>query len=311
MMKNFENLQLPVIVAPMFLVSSPSMVVESCKSGVVGTFPALNQRTNQGYESWLDQIEEGIGDSGVPYGVNLIVHKSNPRLAEDLASTVKYKVPLVITSLGTASEVVEAVHSYGGKVFHDVTNVRFAEKALKANVDGLIAVCAGAGGHAGTYNPFAFISELRSLTDKMIVAAGCVSNGGGILASLACGADLAYMGTRFIASRESSANDAYREMLIRSTASDIVYTPKISGVPANFLVPSIEGAGIDLEGLNTPNLEVDREVDSQAKAWIDILSAGHGVGSIKKVEELSEIVEKLKLEYHAARLRLLSVPSTI
>lgn len=295
-----QHLKLPVIVAPMFLVSGPELVLACCQSGLIGSFPALNQRSSQGYEQWLQQLQSQLKPGDAPFAVNLIVHKTNPRLTADLELTVKYKVPLVITSLGAASEVVEAVHSYGGLVFHDVTNVRFAEKALQANVDGLIAVSAGAGGHAGTYHPFAFISELKAMTDKPIIASGCISNGASILAAQASGAELAYMGTRFIAAQESLASDAYRDMLVHSSARDIVYTPKISGVHANFLQPSLTAAGIDLATAATPSMNAEEELSGESKAWKDIWSAGQGVGAIDRIEPTADIVATLKGEYQQA-----------
>ena len=273
-----NNLALPLIVAPMFLVSGPELVIQCCKSGVVGSFPALNTRTTEAFRQWLTEIEAALVDQDAPYAVNLIVHKTNRRLEADLKVVVDHKVPIVITSLGAAKEVVDAIHSYGGIVLHDVTTTRFAEKALTASVDGLIAVCAGAGGHAGTYNPFAFIDELKSLTDKPIIASGCISSGASILAAQAAGAEFAYMGTRFIAAKESLAQADYKTMLIGSSAKDIVYTPKISGVNANFLQPSIRAAGLDLSTLNTPTMDAETELSGDSKAWKDIWSAGQGCG---------------------------------
>lgn len=299
-----DRLSLPVIAAPMFLVSGPELVINCCKSGVVGSFPALNQRSSDGYEQWLQEVQAALTEEDAPFAVNLIVHKTNPRLAADIALTVKYKVPIVITSLGAAKDVVDAVHSYGGLVFHDVTNVRFAKKALEAGVDGLIAVCAGAGGHAGTYNPFAFISELKQLTDKTIIASGCISNGDSILAARACGADFAYVGTRFIAAKESLASQPYKDMLLEKTAADIVYTPKISGVHANFLKPSVDAAGIDLDNTPTPAMDAEHELSGEAKAWKDVWSAGQGVGAIVSYETVAEIVDKFKNEYTQAFQRL-------
>lgn len=295
-----KRMSLPVMVAPMFLVSCPRLVVESCKAGVIGSFPALNQRTSEGYEDWLNDIESALDPDDPPFAVNLIVHKTNPRLAADLEITVKHRVPIVITSLGAVSDVVDAVHSYGGLVFHDVTNLRFAEKALAAGVDGLIAVCCGAGGHGGTYNPFAFISELKAITDKPVIASGAISNGRSVLAAEAAGADLAYMGTHFIAAQESAASAPYKEMLIASSAKDIVYTPKISGVHANFLIPSVQASNIDLATIDTPTLDAEEELSGEAKAWKDIWSAGQGVGGVSTVMPLAEIVSTLKDEYRQA-----------
>lgn len=299
-----QRLTLPAIVAPMFLVSGPELVVACCQAGVVGSFPALNQRSSAGYEQWLTEISAQLSPSSAPFAVNLIVHKTNPRLGADLDLTVKHRVPIVITSLGAATEVVDAVHSYGGLVFHDVTTLRFAEKALQAGVDGLIAVSGGAGGHAGSYNPFAFITELKQLTDKPIIASGCISNGASILAAQAAGADLAYMGTRFIAAKESLASSAYQSMLIDSSAKDIVYTPKISGVHASFLAPSITAAGVDLTNTPTPKMDAEKELSGDAKAWKDIWSAGQGVGAIHSVEPVSTIVAQLRDQYRQAVIDL-------
>lgn len=301
-----QNLSLPLIAAPMFLVSGPELVIQCCKAGVVGSFPALNQRSSEGYEQWLQQITGALGEGDAPFAVNLIVHKSNPRLAADIALTVKYKVPIVITSLGAATEVVEAVHSYGGLVYHDVINTRFAQKALAVGVDGLIAVCAGAGGHAGTYNPFAFIGELRAMTDKTLIASGCISNGESVLAAQACGADFAYVGTRLIAATESLASPGYKAMLVEKDAADIVYTPKISGVNANFLGSSIKAAGLDLAAIDTPQMDAEEELSGESKAWKDIWSAGQGVGAIKEIQPVAEIIAAFQQEYDQALDALVS-----
>lgn len=293
------KLRLPAIAAPMFLVSGPDLVVETCRSGLVGTFPALNQRTTEGFERWLEEIETRLAAEAAPapHGVNLIVHKSNPRLAADLEVVVRRRVPLVITSLGAVREVVDAVHGYGGLVFHDVIHRRHAEKAAEAGCDGIIAVCAGAGGHAGTMSPFALIEEIRSFYSGTIVLAGAISNGRHIAAAQAMGADLAYLGTRFIATRESLAPDAYKQMLIDSRAADITYTPAISGVHANFLIPSIRAAGLDPE-----NLEHVGQLDmaSEAKAWKTIWSAGQGVAAISDIPSAAGLCERLIAEHAEA-----------
>lgn len=299
------KLRLPVIVAPMFLVSGPKLVIESCKAGVVGTFPALNQRSTEGFEEWVTQIQKETINAA-PFGVNLIVHKSNPRLEADLKICVKHKVPIVITSLGAVKEVVSAVHSYGGIVFHDVTNRRHAEKAAEAGVDGLIAVTAGAGGHAGTLNPFAFVDELRSFFTKTIILAGSISHGNQVLAARAAGADFAYMGTRFINTTESQAPDRYKQMIIESDAEDIVYTNSVSGVNANFMKQSLQEAGLydsDKKGAVDfgKNLTVDQD---EAKAWKNIWSAGHGVSGIGDILPVNELVNQLEAEYKAAQKRL-------
>ncbi len=307
------TLTLPAIAAPMFLVSGPKLVVETCKAGLVGTFPALNQRTSDGYAAWLDEIAAGLaaaraaGMRTAPFGVNLIVHKTNPRLMADLTITCKAKVPLVITSLGAVRDVVDAVHSYGGIVLHDVISARHAEKALEAGADGVIAVSAGAGGHAGTINPFALASELRPLCgDKTLVLAGSISNGGSIAAAIAAGADLAYLGTRFIATTESLAQPDYKQMIVDAGSKDIVYTPKISGVAANFLIPSLQRAGLDVTTME-PSKGMDLE--HEAKAWSTVWSAGHGVAGIHSVVPVGELVAELTEQYRAACSRLSAYPA--
>ena len=293
------RLSVPAIAAPMFLVSGPDLVSETCRGGVLGTFPALNARSTQIYADWLDDIAARLAGSpgAAPFGVNLIVHKSNQRLEADLKVTVAKKVPLVITSLGAVRDVVDAVHSYGGLVFHDVINLRHAEKAAQAGVDGIIAVCAGAGGHAGVLSPFALVGEIRRFFDKTIVLAGCLSNGAQIAAAQAMGADLGYFGTRFIATSESLAPEGYKQMLLASKADDIVYTDAISGVNANFLKPSIVAGGLDPD-----NLKKHGELDmaKEHKAWKDFWSAGQGVGAIADVPPARELALRLASEYEAA-----------
>jgi len=295
----FEGrLRLPAIVSPMFLASGPALVTACCRAGLVGTFPALNQRTSEGYEAWLDEIEAGLDATSAPYGVNLIVHASNRRLQADLAITVRRKVPLVITSLGAVKDLVDAVHSYGGLVFHDVINRRHAEKAAEAGVDGIIAVAAGAGGHGGTLSPFALVPEIRSFFSGTIVLAGAISTGAQIAAARLIGADLAYMGTRFVATAESLAPQGFKEMIVGARAADIVYTSAISGVNANFLRPSIVAAGLDPENL-APHTKLD--MNGEAKVWKDIWSAGQGVGSIADVPSATDLCERLKDEFSAAK----------
>ena len=297
--KVFEGrLRLPAIVSPMFLVSGPELVAASCRAGLVGTFPALNQRTTEGYEAWIDDIEARLDGAAAPWGVNLIVHGSNKRLSADLAVTVKRRVPLVITSLGAVKDVVDAVHSYGGLVFHDVINRRHAEKAAEAGVDGIIAVSAGAGGHGGTLSPFALVSEIRSFFSGAIVLAGAISTGEQIAAARLMGADLAYMGTRFIATTESRADPAFKEMIVASKAADIFYTSAISGVNANFLRPSIAAAGLDPDHLPA---HTELDMDGEAKVWKDIWSAGQGVGSIGDVPDVATLVDRLEGEFLAAK----------
>lgn len=309
----FNNtLSLPVVVAPMFLISGPKLVTTCCRNGIVGTFPALNQRTTEGFDQWLTEIEENLhafeqetGKKAAPYGVNLIVHRTNPRVQADLEICVKHQVPLIITSLGAVSDLVDAVHSYGGKVFHDVTNRRHAEKAIEAGVDGLILVCAGAGGHAGVMNPIPFIQEIRSFFDGTILLSGCQSNGGDIASALQMGADFSYMGTRFINTDEANADDDYKNMIMESNTSDIVYTAAVSGVSANFLRPSLEAMGIteELWGMKK-KVDFGSELDAakaEAKAWKTIWSAGQGVATVKeKSTPVKALVSQMKVDFHAA-----------
>lgn len=298
----FDACRLPIIAAPMFLVSGPELVIAACNAGITGTFPALNQRTTEGFGEWLEQIKaETSGD--VPYGVNLIVHRSNPRVQADLEVCVAHEVPLIITSLGAVSEVVDAVHSYGGVVFHDVTNARHAKKAIEAGADGLILVAGGAGGHAGTFNPFGLLAEIRNFWDGTVLLAGAMSSGRDAAAAIAMGADFAYMGTRFIATEESNAQPEYKQMVCEVGPGDIVYTPAVSGVPASFMAPSLRQNGFDMQKLNDPG-HVDfgekLTVDDEAKAWKTIWSAGHGVAAIHDVPTVGALVDRLEAEYREA-----------
>lgn len=288
------RLKLPAIAAPMFLASGPDLVIETCRAGVIGAFPALNQRTTDGFVEWLERLNGELTETDAPYAVNLIVHRSNPRLKADLEQVVKHEVPLVITSLGAVPDVVEAVQSYGGRVFHDVINRRHAEKAVEAGVDGIIAVCAGAGGHAGTLSPFALVPEIREIFEGTILLGGAMSTGAHVAAARALGADLAYLGTRFIATREAMVPQEQKQMIVDTAARDIVYTPSISGVNANFLRPSIEAAGLDPENLPRPG---ELDMNNEAKAWKTVWSAGQGVGSIRDTPGAAELCERLILEY--------------
>lgn len=300
-----QNLKLPVIAAPLFLISNPQLVISCCKNGIVGTFPALNQRSSEGFEAWLIEIKEALtayeketGQTPAPFGVNLIVHPSNPRLEADLRLCVKHQVPLIITSLGAVSQVVDAVHSYGGLVFHDIIKKRHAEKAAEAGVDGLIMVSAGAGGHGGIMNPISLVAEVESFFDKTLILSGCISTGRDVASALQMGADLAYMGTRFINTEESAAPAEYREMIIEAGASDIVYTAAISGVHANFLGPSLRAAGLTEEDLRKDTkIDFGKELDTEAKAWKTIWSAGQGVATIKDVLPVGALVERLRAEF--------------
>ncbi|MGO2448983.1 NAD(P)H-dependent flavin oxidoreductase [Pseudomonas taetrolens] len=301
-----QRLRLPLVAAPMFLISNPQLVLACCRNGVAGSFPALNQRESSGFKAWLEEIEAGLAtmDNPAPYAVNLIVHDSNPRLQADLAICVEHKVPIVITSLGAVKEVVDAVHSYGGLVFHDVTTRRHAEKAAQAGVDGLIAVAAGAGGHAGTWSPFALVAEIRQFFDKTVLLAGCMNHGHEILAAQVLGADLAYLGTRFIGTHESHAPDAYKDMLLASQAADIIHTPAVSGVPASFMRQSLENAGFDLAalqgktGMSASNKL--KPLTEEAKAWKTVWSAGQGVGGIHDLPTTDQLIARLDEEYRKA-----------
>jgi len=303
-----QDLSLPAIAAPMFLISGPKLVIECCKNGIVGTFPALNQRTSEGFEEWLIEIKSALeafeketGKKAAPFGVNLIVHPTNPRLEADIKLCVKHRVPLVITSLGAVSQVVDAIHSYGGLVFHDVIKKRHAQKAAGAGVDGLILVAAGAGGHAGTINPMSLVAEIKKFYDKTIILSGCISNGRDIASAMQMGADLAYMGTRFINVEESKAPEEYRRMIVDSGASDVIYTASISGVHANFLGASLKAAGITEEDLKKDvKIDFGKELDTEAKAWKTIWSAGQGVATIENVVSVSELVNSLKSEFKSA-----------
>lgn len=313
------RLRLPVVASPMFLASGPELVIGACRAGVLGTFPALNQRTTEAFDEWLCEIDEALaapaGESApAPYGVNLIVHRTNQRVEADLERIVAHEVPLVITSLGAAREVVDAVHAYGGLVFHDVTGAHHAAKAAEAGVDGIIGVAAGAGGHAGALNPFALVADIRRVWDGTLLLAGALSTGRDVLAAQAAGADLAYMGTRFLATEEAMVGDDYKQMLTTHTAQEIVYTPSISSIPASFLRGSIVAAGLDPERLAQPEKvdlhHVTNPHASEAKehkAWRDIWSAGQGVAAIDDVVPVAQLVDRLADEYEQAKGDLLAV----
>ncbi|WP_238540973.1 nitronate monooxygenase family protein [Herbaspirillum sp. YR522] len=301
---------MPVIGSPMFLVSGPALVIAQCCAGVVGAFPALNARPQEQLDAWLTEIEGALSDyrlahpgaTVAPYAVNLIVHQSNQRLQEDLATCVRHRVPIVITSLHAPDQVVQQVHAYGGIVLHDVTTLRHARKAIGAGVDGLILVCAGAGGHAGALSPFALAGEVRPIFDGLLVLAGAIGSGAGILAAQALGCDLAYMGTRFIVAQESLASDGHKQMIVAGSAADIVYTPYFSGVPGNYLKPSIEAAGLDPDHLEPADKSA---MDfGKPKRWKDIWGSGQGIGSIDSVTPAARIVDQLEAEYRAARQRI-------
>lgn len=297
-----STLSLPVIAAPMFIVSGTEMVIEACKNGIVGTFPSLNGRTSEDFEkmlqeitSELDKFEKETGKKPAPFGVNLIVNKTNPRLMPDAQLCKKYKVPIVITSLGAIKEIVNEVHSYGGIVFHDIVKKRHAEKAAEAGVDGIICVSAGAGGHAGTAHPFALVREVKSFYDGAIIMAGSLNTGEEVLAAQLAGADFAYMGTRFISTQECVAPNDYKEMIINSGINDVIYTAGVSGVKGNFLLKSIEKAGIDIKEKKTEDFS--KLSGEESKAWKDVWSAGHGVSGIKDNPSVEDLVNELKEGY--------------
>ena len=309
------RLRVPIIGAPMFIVSGPELVIAQCKAGIVGSFPALNARPQPLLDEWLERITTELDEFAAanpdlpvaPYAVNQIVHQSNDRLRQDVESCVKFKVPIVITSLRPPAEVVDAVHSYGGLVFHDVINVRHARKAIGQGVDGIITVCTGAGGHAGTLSPFALVKELREFYDGTIILSGAMSRGYDALAAQAIGADLAYIGTRFIATEEANAQSAYKEMIVSSKAADIAYTPLFTGVHGSYLKGSIINAGLDPDNLpeadkNTMNFGSGG--GSKAKAWRDIWGAGQGVGSIDDIPAVDDLVKRMEEEYREAQQRL-------
>ena len=303
-----NDLSLPAIAAPMFLISGPELVIECCKNGIVGTFPALNQRTSEGFEEWLMQIkselanwEKETGKKAAPFGVNLIVHPTNPRVEADVKLCVKHRVPLVITSLGAVQLVVDSIHGYGGLVFHDVIKKRHAQKAAGAGVDGLILVAAGAGGHAGTINPMTLVAETRQFFKKTIILSGCISTGRDIASAMQMGADLAYMGTRFINTKESKAPEEYQDMIIDAGASDVTYTAAISGVHANFLSKSLEAAGLSAEDLKKDQkIDFGKELDTEHKAWKTIWSAGQGSALIEDKPMVADLVDTLKSEFKSA-----------
>lgn len=299
------RLAVPAIAAPMFLVSGPDLVVETCRGGVIGTFPALNQRTTAGFDDWCGAIEDRLAGTGAPYGVNLIVHKTNPRVEADLAVCVRRRVPIIITSLGAVRDLVDAVHGYGGLVFHDVINRRHAEKAAEAGVDGIIAVAAGAGGHAGTLSPFALLAEIREVFSGMLILSGAMNTGADIAAARAMGADFAYLGTRFISTVESMASDEQKAMQTAARAGDVLYTKEISGVPANFMRQSLVQNGLDPDNLPPHG---GMNMDNEARAWKTVWSAGHGVGSVTDVPSTAELCRQLAEGYRAAVARLAGEP---
>lgn len=309
------NLRIPVIGAPMFIVSGPELVIAQCKAGIVGSFPALNARPQAMLDEWLIRIKDELADYKgenpdapvAPYAVNQIAHMSNDRLLADMETCVKHQVPIIITSLRPPAEIVEAVHSYGGVVFHDVINLRHAMKAMEQGVDGIITVCAGAGGHAGTISPFALVKEVREEFDGTIILSGSMSQGNDALAAQAIGADLAYIGTRFIATEEANAPSGYKEMIVASKSADIVYSSLFTGVSGSYLKGSIENAGMDPENLpeaDKSKMDFGSGGGSKAKAWKDIWGAGQGVGTVHDIPSTEELVLRMEREYRDAAGRL-------
>jgi len=308
-----QNLSLPIIGSPLFIISNPKLVIEQCKAGVVGSMPALNARPASQLEDWLAEITETLAaynaahpeQPAAPFAINQIVHKSNDRLEHDLALCVKYKVPVIITSLGARPEVNEAVHSYGGVVLHDVINNTFARKAIEKGADGLIAVAAGAGGHAGTTSPFALIQEIREWFSGPLALSGSIANGRAVLAARAMGADFAYIGSAFIATEEARAAEAYKQMIVDSTSQDVVYSNLFTGVHGNYLRGSIVAAGLDPDHLpESDPSKMDFGGDGAKKAWKDIWGCGQGIGAIKQVVPAAQLVARLRAEYEAARREL-------
>ena len=304
-----RKLKLPVVAAPMFIAGNPKLVIAQSGAGIVGSFPALNARPQETLDQWLTEIETELAKipGAAPFAVNQIVHKSNDRLMLDVEVCVKHKVPITITSLRAPDEIVGAVHAYGGIVLHDVISVRHAEKALEAGVDGLILVCAGAGGHAGTLSPFALVGEVRRFFDGPILLSGAIATGDGILAAQAAGADLAYIGTRFLATPEASVPERYKEEILKAAAADIVYTDLFSGVHGNYLKHSVVNAGFDPQNLpksDPSKMNFGSGSGVEKKVWRDIWSAGQGVGQIDRIVPTAEVVAQLTVEYAAARRRL-------
>ncbi|MGB1067970.1 MAG: NAD(P)H-dependent flavin oxidoreductase [Gammaproteobacteria bacterium] len=308
-----NNLSMPVIGSPLFIVSGPELVIAQCKAGIIGSFPALNARPQHVLEEWIIRIKSELAEyqeqnpdkKVAPFAVNQICHGSNDRLMDDMATCVKHEVPIIITSLRPPAELVEAAHSYGGLVYHDVINVRHAKKAAEQGVDGLILVCAGAGGHAGALSPFALLREVKEWFDGTVILSGSIGDGYSIASSLALGADFAYMGTRFIATKEANADEGYKQMLIDSAADDIVYSSLFTGVSGNYLKPSIKNAGLDPDNLpeaDKSSMNFGSGGNTDAKAWKDIWGSGQGIGGIKDDPSVEDLVTRLKEEYNQAKI---------
>ena len=305
---SFANrLSIPVIGSPLFIISNPDLVKAQCKAGVIGSFPSLNARPLTQLDEWLTQLGEELTPQDAPFAVNLIVHKTTARLEDDVELCVKHKVPVIITSLGAREDINQAIHSYGGIVLHDVINDRFAHKAIEKGADGLIAVAAGAGGHAGTTSPFALIQEIRQWFDGPLALSGSIASGGAVLAALAMGADFAYIGSAFIATNEARADDRYKQMIVDSKAGDIVYSNLFTGVHGNYLRPSIVAQGMDPDNLAVSDasaMDFGSGGNTDAKAWKDIWGCGQGIGAVTEVQGAADFIAKLKREYEVARARL-------
>jgi nitronate monooxygenase len=307
-----QQLKFPVIASPLFIISNPKLVIAQCKAGVVGSMPALNARPAEQLEEWLIEITETLAaynranpdKPAAPFAINQIVHKSNDRLEHDMAMCVKYKVPIIITSLGAREDVNAAAHSYGGIVLHDIINNKFAKKAIEKGADGLVAVAAGAGGHAGVKSPFALIQEIREWFDGPIALSGAIANGGAILAAQAMGADFAYIGSAFIATEEARAAEEYKQAIVKASSDDIVYSNLFTGVHGNYLAPSIRNAGLDPENLPESDASKMNFGGDAKKAWKDIWGCGQGIGAVKAVLPTADLVARLQHEYEEARVRL-------
>lgn len=296
-----DRLSLPLIGSPMFIISQPDLVIAQCRSGIVGAFPSLNARPSGMFEQWLQKLAGALTEQDAPFAVNLIVHRTNTRLEEDLELCVRYRVPIVITSLGAREDVNQAIHSYGGIVLHDVINNMFARKAVEKGADGLIAVAAGAGGHAGTLSPFALVQEIRQWFDGPLALSGAIATGRAIAAARMMGADLGYMGTPFIATQEANAEAAYKQMIVDGSAADIVYSDVFTGVLGNYLRPSIVAAGLDPDALpKAKDMDFASLTGGEKKAWRDVWGAGQGIGAIAKVQPAADFIAGLKAQYRAA-----------
>jgi nitronate monooxygenase len=317
--KALQNLALPVIGSPLFIISNPKLVIEQCKAGIIGSMPALNARPASQLDEWLHEITETLAAynrahpqaPAAPFAINQIVHKSNDRLEHDMEMVVKYKVPVIITSLGARTDVNDAIHSYGGIVLHDIINNAFAHKAVEKGADGIIAVAAGAGGHAGVKSPFALIQEIRQWFDGPLVLSGSISTGGAVLAAQAMGADFAYIGSAFIATHEARASDAYKQAIVECDSDDIVYSSLFTGVHGNYLKPSIRAAGLDPDNLpdgDVKTMNFAGGEGSKSKAWKDIWGCGQGIGAVTEITSAAALVARLKREYRAAQQRLLPQP---